>query len=186
MLIATVLTAAVLSASTEPATDVTTTTATLHGTVSAADGYYFDYGTTNAYGLSTERHAVAGGGDVAATAALTNLTANTTYHYRVIAHNAFGTVEGPDRQFTTQGTAPFLLLDDRVEDDRRGAAENAAAGFLARHAVGERVRRVVRANLRQEAIPQIVQRFRCYEQITNGSGTSGRRQMLDGGRGRRP
>jgi hypothetical protein len=53
-------------------------------------------------------------GDLPFNLLVQGLAPGTTYHYRVIAHNALGTVEGPDRQFTTQGTAPFLLLDDRA------------------------------------------------------------------------
>jgi hypothetical protein len=37
----------------------------------------------------------------------------TTYHYRVVAENALGTVLGPDRTFITQGAAPSLLPDGR-------------------------------------------------------------------------
>jgi DNA-binding beta-propeller fold protein YncE len=36
------------------------------------------------------------------------LIPQSTYHYRVIAHNALGTVIGPDRSFTTQGPGSIL------------------------------------------------------------------------------
>jgi hypothetical protein len=63
----------------------------------------FEYGTTTAYGsLAPCEQAVAGG--VAATpvtAALAGLTANTTYHYRLVAANTEGTGTGQDETFTT-------------------------------------------------------------------------------------
>jgi hypothetical protein len=39
---------------------------------------------------------------------LTGLTRDTTYHYRLVAHNAYGTASGPDQLFTTLGA---LLID---------------------------------------------------------------------------
>jgi DNA-binding beta-propeller fold protein YncE len=40
-----------------------------------------------------------------AAAELSGLSVGTTYHYRVVATNEFGTVDGPDRQFTTLAAA---------------------------------------------------------------------------------
>jgi hypothetical protein len=111
MLLATALAAVVLSATTEPATDVTTTTATLHGTVEDATDYMFQYGTTSAYGLDTGLKPV-DGPDVQA--ALTGLTSNTTYHYRVIAVNGADTEVGGDMTFTTTANpAPPGVADSR-------------------------------------------------------------------------
>jgi hypothetical protein len=46
---------------------------------------------------------------------LVGLQAGTTYHYRVVAENALGTTEGPDRTFTTQVSAlGFQLSDSRA------------------------------------------------------------------------
>jgi hypothetical protein len=46
---------------------------------------------------------------------LEGLPANTTYHYRAVAHNVNGTVDGPDRVFTTQSAAgPEALPDGRA------------------------------------------------------------------------
>ncbi len=41
------------------------------------------------------------------------LTPQSTYHYRVIAHNALGTVSGPERSFTTEGPSS-ILADGRA------------------------------------------------------------------------
>lgn len=46
---------------------------------------------------------------------LSGLAAETEYRYRVVARNADGTVEGPERTFATGGFGgPLVLLDDRA------------------------------------------------------------------------
>ncbi len=97
--------AAAPAATTGSATDVTQTSATLNATVDpngVAATVHFEYGTTTAYGQQTPDE-VAGAGDepAAATAPVTGLTANTTYHYRVVATNADGTTNGEDGTFKT-------------------------------------------------------------------------------------
>jgi hypothetical protein len=92
-------------ATTDPASAVTNTTATLNGKVDpngSATTYHFEYGTTTQYGTVTP-DASAGEGDVAAPASadVTGLTANTTYHFRIVATNAGGTTNGADRTFKT-------------------------------------------------------------------------------------
>ena len=89
-------------------TSVSTTSATVNGTVSpsgVATNYYFQYGTTSAYGHDTATHA-AGSGTTAApfSAVLSGLTAGTPYHYRVVAVSAGGTVAGRDVRFSTAKT----------------------------------------------------------------------------------
>ena len=87
------------------AVNVGQTAATLQGTVNPggeATTYFFEYGTTESYGLTTPGQS-AGNGNTAVNvdAALTGLTAGTTYHYRLVAMNADGTTRGADRTFTT-------------------------------------------------------------------------------------
>lgn len=64
--------------------------------------YRFEYGTSTKYGAKTAR-ASAGNGvtKVAATGGVAGLKSATTYHYRIIASNAKGTVAGADRVFKT-------------------------------------------------------------------------------------
>ncbi|HEX7298988.1 MAG TPA: fibronectin type III domain-containing protein [Solirubrobacteraceae bacterium] len=92
-------------ATTGAAKDVTQTTATVTGTVDPQGNdttYRFDYGTSASYGLQSDQHdAGSGTGPVDAQATLTGLTADTTYHYRVVATNAAGADPGPDRTFKT-------------------------------------------------------------------------------------
>jgi hypothetical protein len=87
------------------AAQVTITTATLTGTVNPrglTTSYFFQYGTTTAYGTRTpSTSAGKGGARVAAAAQVTGLAPNTRYHYRLLAHNGDGTVAGNDRTFTT-------------------------------------------------------------------------------------
>ncbi len=89
------------------ASAVTTTTATLSGTVdprgaSVPTSYHFEYGATSAYGQSTPSQTLAGGSAATAvTAALSGLAAGTTYHYRLVASNATGTSVGVDQTLNT-------------------------------------------------------------------------------------
>ncbi|HUR83733.1 MAG TPA: hypothetical protein VMY78_00175 [Solirubrobacteraceae bacterium] len=100
------------AASTKPAVttgaaaNITPTTASLLGKVDpneAQTTYLFQYGPTTLYGLATPITA-AGAGTVAVTvlADLTSLAPATTYHYRLVAHNRNGTVNGVDRSFKTK------------------------------------------------------------------------------------
>src|SRR5215208_3656588 len=91
--------AAAPAATTGAASGVTRSAATLNGT---ATSWHFEYGTTTAYGLQSAG-ADAGSGDepVAVSIPVSGLSAGTTYHYRVVAANADGTVEGADRTFPT-------------------------------------------------------------------------------------
>ena len=93
---------------TSPATSVGPTTATLNGTVDpngVATTLRFVYGTSTAYG-STSAAASAGSGTSGsgASATLTELAPNTTYHYQLLASNSIGESGGGDRTFTTPPT----------------------------------------------------------------------------------
>jgi phosphodiesterase/alkaline phosphatase D-like protein len=92
---------------TQAATLVTSTGAQLNGTVNPgrlATTYHFEYGTTTGYGSQSpavDASAGSGSAAVAESATLTGLTAGTTYHYRLVATNSAGTVQGADQQFVT-------------------------------------------------------------------------------------
>jgi hypothetical protein len=70
--------------------------------------YYFQWGTTTAYGNTTPSPpgADAGSGTsiVEAQAGLSGLLANTTYHYRLVGTNSFGMSYGADETFMTAGS----------------------------------------------------------------------------------
>ncbi len=97
------------------ATDLGATEATLHATIhpegQATATYRFEYGPTTSYGTRAACNpASPGSGDtaVAVTAALTDLAADTTYHFRVTATNAGGTSHGSDRTFKTLPDPPTV------------------------------------------------------------------------------
>ncbi len=81
------------------------TSATLNGTVNpsgAATDWWFEVGTTTAYGSKTATTAAGSGtANVSVSKGLSGLFAATTYHYRLVAKNASGTVNGADGLFTT-------------------------------------------------------------------------------------
>jgi hypothetical protein len=93
------------SATTGSARNVTQSGATVTGTVDPqgmATTYRFEYGTSSSYGLQTaEVDAGSGTGAVDASADLSGLTTDTTYHYRVVATNAAGVTRGADRTLKT-------------------------------------------------------------------------------------
>jgi len=96
------------------ATNVTPISATLNGTVNPnglLTNYYFQWGTTTAYGhTTTSQPAGSGTGNVAVSANLTGLSPNTTYHYQLVATNSNGTNYGADSMFKKLFALPFLML----------------------------------------------------------------------------
>ena len=105
------------------ASKVTARSATLNGTINTEGiptTYYFEYGTTTAYGSVTPQlDAVVGSQPSEVSAQLTGLLPGTSYHFRLVAGNAGGRVNGTDMTFTTDTlaegkTQPWLqlLLDE--------------------------------------------------------------------------
>jgi hypothetical protein len=99
------------TATTGAASNATTSSATVSGTVNPAGQsttYSFQYGTTTAYGSQTSaQSAGADTADHAVSATLTGLKPAKTYHYRVSATNASGTTVGADATFTTAPPPPL-------------------------------------------------------------------------------
>lgn len=95
------------TATTEAASAVGETAATLNGQVNPrgyATTYQFEYGTTTSYGTkvpATAESVGSGTSNVAVSKAISGLKGATLYHYRVSATNAFGTTPGLDKTFTT-------------------------------------------------------------------------------------
>jgi hypothetical protein len=96
-------------ADTGGATDVGQTQATLTAKVTprgTATSVRFDLGTSTTYGLQSSSKDVGAGTDaVAVEIPVQGLTANTTYHFRVVATSDGGTVQGADATLKT-ATAP--------------------------------------------------------------------------------
>jgi phosphodiesterase/alkaline phosphatase D-like protein len=89
---------------TNSATNVTSSSATLNGTVNPnglTTSVHFEYGLTTSYGFSTSSHNYSGVTTQSVTANITGLSPNTTYHFRIVATNSGGTRHGGDRTFRT-------------------------------------------------------------------------------------
>jgi hypothetical protein len=103
---------------TESASSITTATATLNATVNPNGGNVtectFEYGTSTSYGKTASCSSLPGAGTSAAavSAAITGLTAGTTYHFRISATNTSGTNQGSDATFTT---AEETRVEPKVE-----------------------------------------------------------------------
>jgi hypothetical protein len=75
--------------------------------------WYFEYGTSTAYGARTSSKSAGSGKAVPVTAPLSKLSPATTYHYRLVATSDAGTSRGSDVSFTTTGVtlaAPALQV----------------------------------------------------------------------------
>jgi DNA-binding beta-propeller fold protein YncE len=104
--------AVVPDVTTQQAQDIGPDHATLQGLIHphhSATTYYFEYGPTTAYGTSlpATQDADAGARNALESVLqpIRGLQSGTTYHYRLVAHNQAGTVDGLDQTFTTT-TAP--------------------------------------------------------------------------------
>lgn len=102
------------TASTSGVSSVSFSSAVLNGDINAqgaATNYYFEYGTTSAYGAQSP---LSPAGSASTTAkvsqAITGLQAATKYHYRLVAVGPGGTVAGGDRSFTTARIPLSLAL----------------------------------------------------------------------------
>lgn len=106
-LLAPAATAAVPTATTGKADNVTQTSVRLHGSVkpnNESTTWRFEYGTTTAYGASTPEQGpiAAGSGTTDVQFDVGGLQPGTVYHYRLVATNASGSIPGRDRTFTTR------------------------------------------------------------------------------------
>jgi hypothetical protein len=110
---------------TQPASQVTTSTAGLNGVINTgavATAWQFQWGTTTQYGKTTPLQQIpAGNGSVPVSAHLTDLIPNTTYHFRLVATTGAGTgyyplnpFFGQDLSFTTRPTGTLGLLRHRL------------------------------------------------------------------------
>ena len=97
---------------TTSATSVTSSAATLNGTVSAggaSTNVTFEYGLTASYGTTVPGvpGTVTGNTVTPVSANISGLTVSTTYHYRIVGVNSVGTSNGSDMTFfTTNCTFP--------------------------------------------------------------------------------
>jgi plastocyanin len=101
-------------ATTNPATFIASFSARLNALVNPhglPTTVHFQYGTTPSYGLTTAPQNRSGNTFQAVSANAPGLTANTLYHFRVVASNGAGTTMGSDRTFTTlTATGPPVVI----------------------------------------------------------------------------
>jgi hypothetical protein len=109
-----------VSIDSESVTQVTSTSARLAAELNPLGlptEYSFEYGLSTAYGSSApipDASAGSGTGDIPVSILTEGLQPGSTYHYRVVAHNSLGTVEGSDHTFVTQGGVASTLPDGRA------------------------------------------------------------------------
>ena len=127
---------------TNAATSITTTGATLNGQVNdngATTTVTFDYGLTTGYGAhvaaTTNGTVNAGSGNTAVAKTLTGLTCGVTYHFRVNGVNSAGTTNGSDATFSTSACpAQTITVDqsaptDAVYNSRFDVKAHASSGL---------------------------------------------------------
>ena len=99
---------------TNPATLIASFSARLNASLNPhglPTSFHFQYGTTPGYGLTTAPQNRTGNTFQPVAANIAGLTANTLYHFRVVASNGAGTTMGSDRTFTTlTPTGPPVVI----------------------------------------------------------------------------
>ncbi len=107
------------------ASQLTISSATLNGSVYPAKqptSYYFQYGLSSAYGAQTSSTSAGEGSQsVHVAVPITGLSPGTTYHYRLVAVNPSGTVNGLDRTFTTKRIPLTFTLSTMPDPDVFGS-----------------------------------------------------------------
>lgn len=138
---------------TGPASDLAPAGATVNGVVNSEGvdtAYYFDYGTTIAYGQATpERHLTSTAGTLVSEP-LAGLAPGTTYHYRLVASGPVTTV-GEDR---TLDTPALPTIPPQPTAPTPVAGEDPVCGILRaklKHAGKRSKRRSIRSKLRARA-----------------------------------
>ena len=89
---------------TNPATFIASFSSTLNGLLNPhglTTSVHYDYGPTTSYGLTTAPQSRTGNTYLNIPVGIGNLTANTTYHFRIVGSNSAGTSTGGDKTFTT-------------------------------------------------------------------------------------
>lgn len=127
------------AAETRVATDITDTSAVVHGAVTAfglQTTYVFEYGPTTSYGSKVPAGAPGVFG-ISYTAraverTLEGLKPGVTYHYRVVATNSVGTTAGADATFTTSTPESARGYEMVTPTEKGGGAVDPAFGFQAR------------------------------------------------------
>jgi len=123
-------------ATTQAASNVKATEATLNGTVNPsgeATTYKFEYGKTTSYGTSVpvpSESVGSGFEEVAKSNVLTGLQSETTYHFRMVATSSEGTANGSDLTFTTLSVTPTYSSSFGSEGTGNGQFKHPAGSAI--------------------------------------------------------
>lgn len=112
------------SAVTAPATAISVNHATLRGSVNpngVATSWYFEYGTTTAYGAKTTPQTLDGSSAKGVSATVSNLPGGTGVHFRLVASSSAGMSLGSDVAFSTSGAAPTVTTEPATSISTQGA-----------------------------------------------------------------
>ncbi len=128
------------------ATTVASSSAMLKGIINPntnVTNVYFEYGTTENYGATTNNQDVGSGDvDVTVDATVDGILADTLYHYRIVAVNDNGTNYGEDMTFTTlseaTGTTPSGTGNDPSDagDTSSSGSKSASDGSCFIRSIG--------------------------------------------------
>ena len=146
------------TASTGAASAITSTSATLNGTVNPRNQpttYRFEYGTTTGYGATTPERSLPSTADSSqpVSADVTGLSQGTTYHYRLVATNGMGSTAGADNTFTagsasgsgryrdsvasTPGLAGYWRLGEAAGATAKDETGTSPGGYLGGYELGQ-------------------------------------------------
>ncbi len=111
-----ITTAGIPNATTNAASNITSNSAKLNGSINANDistTVTFEYGTTTSYEntITAIESPVTGSTNTNVTATINSLSPNTTYHFRVKGVSSGGTTYGSDQSFTTNPIAPTVTTN---------------------------------------------------------------------------
>ena len=164
-------------------TAVTQTSATLNSRVnpdgSNVTACKFEYGTSSGYGKDAECKALPGAGDapVLVSAAVTGLSANTEYHFRISTTNGKGTLQGPDIVLRTRVADRAL---GRNERDKRRLRERGDA--VRERQPPRRLREHLQVRIRDDDLLRVERLLRLAAGVRVEPGGRGRRDRLRAGR----
>ena len=133
------------SATTDAADNITSSSATLNGTVNpngVSTTVTFEYGTTTSYGSTATvgESPVTESSNTSVSAGISSLSPNVTYHYRVKAISSGGTTYGSDQTFTTSTALATVTTSDASSVSKNsanlgGEVTNAGGGTVTERGV---------------------------------------------------
>lgn len=167
---------------------VTPSSATLNAKVNP-NGYNvskceFEYGHSLTYEHSVPCSTLPGAGEslVTVSAAISGLSEETTYHFRVVATNSVGTTDGEDETFQTLPTVPSFTWSGSTETGPEDAFDwSLGKNWLGAEAPtsGEAIRALTFPHLGWECEEERNRYYACYDSKNDESGLNAESVRLD-------